>query len=373
MDPKELRHELHRYPEVFFKEKKTTEILINALEDLERQYPGSLTIKRPLETGMVIERKTNSGRYVLIRADIDALAIKEETSSPFSSLNTGFMHACGHDVHMAGLYATIKKILEENIDQNFLFVFQPAEEGGGGAEKMLSTGIFDSYDIAYAMAMHVTDEYPRKTVASTRGLLFASATEVDVQFIGRSAHVALAQDGRNAFTALRSYLDYTDMMPKSFKEPVLYANGKMYAGSVRNIIPDYAKLEGSIRAFSIESGENFYRELSRILENVSAMTGVKGVISKGSVYSEVLVDGKLYEKAEEILSEDYAYIDCGYKMTGEDFGFFSKKYPSFMFWLGTRCVEERFGLHNSRFIPDDEVIDDAADIFMKLIRGFGGK
>src|ERR1035438_1672150 len=126
LDPVELRHTLHKFPELMFEEFKTTETLIKNIEGM-----NDIKILRPLETGLIAEYKVNDGNYYLFRADIDALPIKEETGVSFSSQNN-LMHACGHDVHTSILYGLLQHVVINRINKNILFLFQPGEEGGGG-------------------------------------------------------------------------------------------------------------------------------------------------------------------------------------------------------------------------------------------------
>jgi N-acetyldiaminopimelate deacetylase len=315
---------------------------------------------------LLVEYTVNNEEYLLFRADIDALPIKEENDIEFKSTND-LMHACGHDVHSSILYSFLYELLQEKTEQNILFLFQPAEEAGGGAMEFYNTGIFDQFKIKNAFALHVTDEYPVGAIASTSGVLFASALELDIEFIGESAHVAFPSEGKNAFNALRKFLDQSDKLINEIGEPFIFGIGKYTSGDVRNIAPGYAKLEGSIRALSEAKANEFLHKLIFILEKLKSETGVEYIITKGAHYPEVTVDDDLFNRVLSVLSEKMNFIDCGYKMTGEDFGFFSQKWPSFMFWLGT-SKGERYGLHNPRFLPSDEVIEIGKNIFNIILK-----
>ena len=157
ISPIQLRHKIHQYPELAFQEFKTTELIISNVNDL----PGSeeLEIHTPFPTGVLFEYKVNDGEFLLFRADIDALPIKEENEVEFKSAND-YMHACGHDVHTSILYSFLEAVLKKKPNRNILFLFQPAEEAGGGAMKFYNTGVFNQFQIKNAFALHVTDEYP---------------------------------------------------------------------------------------------------------------------------------------------------------------------------------------------------------------------
>jgi N-acetyldiaminopimelate deacetylase len=360
LDPVELRHVLHKNPELMFEEFKTTELLKRNIERMD-----NIKIHRPLNTGLIADYKVNDGNYYLFRADIDALPIKEDTGVSFTS-NNNFMHACGHDVHTSILYGLLKHVVKRKINKNIIFLFQPGEEGGGGAEKIINSGILDDYKIEKAFALHVTDEYKVGVIASTPGILFASAFEIDIELFGTSAHVAFPENGKNAFEGLIQFLSKFDKLVKEQSEQVIFGYGKITSGEVRNIIPAYAKIEATLRTLSRKKSEAFLNKIISLLGTIEQESGIKYKITTGSLYTEVDVDKKLYEQCRNVLSDKYEFLDCGYKMTGEDFGFISKLYPSFMFWLGTR-TNIKYGLHNPKFFPDDSIINKGIDIFSIIL------
>lgn len=363
LTPVELRHKLHQSPELAFREFNTTRTIEENIRLIDQS--GRLTIYKPMETGLLAEYKANGDDYLLFRADIDALPIKEENIIDFKSTNN-YMHACGHDVHTSILYSFLIEVLKSKPDQNILFLFQPAEEAGGGAMHFYKTGIFDQFKIKNAFALHVTDEYPLGTIASSPGVLFAAAVEIDIEFIGESAHVAFPSEGKNAFNSLRIFMDMLDILKSEFGDTVLAGLGKFSAGSVRNISPGYAKIEGSVRGLSSSSILKFLSKTESLLNEIKDQTGVGYRINKGAYYPEVIVDTELFEKLHYSFSEENNFIDCGHKFTGEDFGFFSQKWPSFMFWLGT-SKGERYGLHNPKFLPPDEVIEIGKNAFVRIL------
>ena len=363
LNPVELRHTLHKNPELSFNEIKTTQLLIENIRGLAAS--DKIKIHTPYKTGLLVEYKVNDGDFILFRADIDALPIKEENDIEFKSTNE-FMHACGHDLHTSILYSFLCDVIKKSVNQNILFLFQPAEESGGGAMEFYKTGIFKNFSISKAFALHVTDEYKESTIASTKGVLFASALEIDIHFIGVSAHVALPGEGKNAFNAMRKFLDIIDAQDKERNEPFIFGIGFYNAGNVRNISPGNVMLSGSIRGLSQKKVIDYVENLKVILNKLKEETGVDFSINLGAHYPEVIVNENLFNKLSQKLSGKYNFIDCGYKMTGEDFGFFSHKFPSFMFWLGT-SKGERFGLHNSKFLPPDSIIETGKNIFVDIL------
>jgi N-acetyldiaminopimelate deacetylase len=363
LNPIELRHILHQNPELMFQEFKTTTLLLENISSFDK-----IIIHRPLETGLLVEYTVNSGDYLLFRADIDALPIKEKTNSSFASVNNN-MHACGHDVHTAILYGFLEHVIKNKVDQNILFLFQPAEEGGGGAEKVINSGILNGYNIKNAFALHVTDEFDCGVIAATPGVLFASSCEIDIEFFGESAHVAFPEKGKNAFEALKLFLDELKLLIAAEPEKVIFGYGKISAGTVRNILPGYAKIEATIRTLQRNKSERFFQKIIFLLEETKDKTGISYKTTQGSLYAEVDNEKNLFEMCKLILSEKFSFIDCGYKMTAEDFGFISKLYSSFMFWLGTK-TNESHGLHNSRFLPDDSIIQLGKEAYISVLGRF---
>ncbi|SHE83057.1 N-acetyldiaminopimelate deacetylase [Marinitoga hydrogenitolerans DSM 16785] len=365
ISPIELRYILHQNPELGFKEFKTTQILENAINKLKEHYNINVEILKPLETGLIIKyQPVEKNEFVLFRSDIDALPIKEKNNIDFKSKNEN-MHACGHDIHMSILYGLIKYAFENKIQKNILFLFQPAEEGGGGAKKVIDSGIFNNFNIIKAYALHVTDEYEKGVIATSKGVLFASAVEIDIEFFGKNSHIAFPQDGKNALNALRMFLDSLEKIPNDPVKPLIYGIGKAYSGEVRNVIPAYGKIEGSIRSLSLDHTKEYINKLEKILNSIKEMLDVDYKITLGSQYKEVVNDEKVYKEFLEKIENKYKIIDCGYKMTGEDFGFIAEKYPALMFWLGTK-TNKKVGLHSPDFLPDDDVINIGIDIFKKL-------
>jgi N-acetyldiaminopimelate deacetylase len=306
LSPTQLRHKLHQYPELAFKEFGTTNTILQSIKNLEGAE--NLKFHLPMDTGLLIEYKVNDDEFLLFRADIDALPIKEGNEIDFKSTNE-FMHACGHDVHTSILYSFLNDVLQKKPDQNILFLFQPAEEAGGGAMEFYNTGIFNQFKVKNAFALHVTDEYSLGTIASTPGVLFASALEIDIEFIGESAHVAFRNEGKNAFNALRKFLDSADDLQIQFKKSILLGLGKFNAGSVRNITPGNAKIEGSIRGLSAERIEEFYGRMDMLLAEVKNQTEVNYKITRGAFYPEVINNqGKERETLKNLVTS-YLYRD----------------------------------------------------------------
>lgn len=361
LTPVEFRHRMHSNPEIMFKEFETTKLIYDNLKDIPE-----LKLHAPIDTGLIAEYTVNDGDYLIFRADIDALPIKEENEIEWKSKNDN-MHACGHDVHTSILYSLIKKVIEEKPNQNIIFVFQPGEEGGNGAKSIIDSGILNKFNIRNAFALHVTDDYELGTIASTPGILFAAAVEVDIHFYGKSAHAAFPEQGRDSIKAMTRMLSYADKIVSEYKAPHLFAYGKIFGGTARNIIPAYAKAECTLRTLKVEELNGIIDKLKEEGNRIHKDMDVRVEIGLSSPYTEVEVDKELYEKCKVALSGKFKFLDCGYKMTAEDFGLYSKLYPSFMCWMGTRNGEKQ-GLHTSKFLPPDEAINLGTELLYTILK-----
>jgi len=367
LTPVEFRHVLHMNPELANSEFKTTEFIIETVKSLVCETGEPVRIHRLSKTGVVVEKTVHHGPHLLFRADIDALNIKEKTEAEFTSKNN-YMHACGHDIHAAILYGFLKSIMCHKINQNLLFAFQPAEETGEGAQKILKSHFIKNFEIKHAFALHVTDDFPIHSIASKSSTLFASAMEVDIEFIGEAAHVAFPEKGKNAFNALRFFLDLLDETLEKMSDTII-GIGKVEAGKVRNIQPDLARIYASIRTPTYKQTEKVFNKISRLCKKVSKLKKLDYNIKKGAFLPEVKNDKKLYRTMKRLLSKKFKFIECNLKMVGEDFGFFTQSYPSFMFWLGS-FENKKSGLHNPEFLPSDKVIDTGIDIFNTILIHF---
>ncbi len=366
MDLIEIRKELHKIPELGFEEIKTQKYILQLLDNLD-----GLNIHTFDFPGILVEYSKGNGKYKLFRADMDGLPITEDTNCGFSSEHKGKMHACGHDMHMTILIGLIEKVIAENINENLLFLFQPAEEGMGGATRILKTGIFDKFDISEAYALHVNGEMKTGEIASKTGIIFANTQEIEVVFKGRSAHVAFAEKGINALTAgAEFYLEIEKEIMRKFpiRKQVICAFGKMSAGVVMNAIPAECRLEGTFRAFTDEDHEILKALIENVKAQIAKKHGVDAEIIYKAYYKEVINDEILYKKLKlKTLEIQIEFKEAEMVFTGEDFGFFTEKYNGLLFWLGVGNKDSNADLHSPKFLPDEKAIDIGVEIFSQLI------
>ncbi len=362
LDLIEVRKDLHRIPEIGFNEFLTQEYLLRILKRL----PG-IEIHSFDFPGLVVEYTHGDGPYRLFRADMDALPITEMTGCDFSSRLEGFMHACGHDIHMTVLLGLIDRIVAEQPDNNFLFVFQPAEEGLGGAERILKTGILDRFEIGEAWALHVQGGLPVGIVSTRPGIFFGIPQEFDVEFTGETAHVAFPQTGRDALSAgITFYQTMARLMHERFPatDSVVFYVGTMNAGTVRNAVAKHCVMKGTTRSLSRENWKQMNDLMEATARTTAEMHDVGYKVTLHSTYDPVINSEKLYGAFQDRLPEGVRHIEAETVMTGEDFGFFTTRYDGLLFWLG--AGENAGDLHSDRFLPDEHCIETGVNVMLQL-------
>lgn len=365
MDLIKIRKDLHQIPELGFEEYETQKYLLSILKKYD-----ALVIHTFDFTGILLEYRNGNGSYRLVRADMDALPIEENTGCDFSSKHKGRMHACGHDVHMTILLGLIDDLMKIKPKQNILFLFQPAEEVMSGADRVIKAGILDKYEIDEAYALHVSGVYPVGTVASKAGIFFANTQEINVKIKGVSAHVAFPEKGHNALAAGVEFYHYLKQKladKLSSNDRYVCEFGKMQAGSVMNVIAEDCFFEGTARAFSMDTLDLIKETLCEVAEIVANKFEVKIDIIYNAFYKSVENNDALVERLKRVCkADDINYIASDAVLTGEDFGYFTHVYPGLLFWLGVNDGEKQY-LHADTFLPSEKAIPIGVKLFKKLI------
>ncbi len=363
-DLADIRRQLHRIPEPAFQENATRDLIITYLQDM----PGFTIHRFANSPGLLIEYSRGQGSYLLFRADMDGLPITEATGCSFASQHEGFMHACGHDIHMTVLLGLIFRVREAMPQRNLLFLFQPAEEGMGGAESILAEGVLQSYMISHALALHVSGSLPVGEVSSKPGIFFAIPQEFDVEFLGKAAHAAFPEKGANALTGGLEFYKRIISFIENLKlsEQVIFNIGVLSSGTIRNIIPDRCLMQGTHRTLRKELRDLINKETESLATEVAAESGLQAKLQLLCTYDPVVNDAALCRTLEQATEElGYDYRESRTFMTGEDFGFFTSLYPGLLFWLGGG--EQPFDLHSDKFLPDDACLEIGVDVFYKLM------
>lgn len=366
------REQLHEYPEVGNHEFKTTEFLVRELEKLGYE------VLRPLETGAVAVLRMGEGKTVAIRADIDALPVTEETGLPFASQNPGFMHACGHDVHTASLLAAAKAVSEnkEKFHGTVKFIFQPDEEGSGGADRLIKAGMFENPKVDAIFGIHVLPELPAGSVAVRYGKSYASSDVFEIKVIGKSTHGAQPENGKNPITcASEIVLSLESLVGRTIAptESAVLSVCTFRSGTACNIIPPYAELSGTIRTLDPETRARMKKKLCAVCEAIAESRECKAEITLHESYPSVINHDKetatVEKTAKEYFSDDKVFVLRTPTMTTEDFGYYLHNTPGCFYHIG---AGSEYPLHNSRFVPDEKALESALCMHLAVLNEYLG-
>lgn len=362
----EVRRDLHQIPEQGFKEFKTQEYLLNHIQAIANERVEIIKWK----TGLLVKvTGINPTKTVAYRADIDGLPIQEKTGVSFRSNNEGFMHACGHDFHMTIALGVLEKVIQEPLTDHVVFIFQPAEEGPGGAKPLLASDVFQSLHVDEIFSLHVAPELPVGTVSTKPGLLFANTSELFINFEGKGGHAAYPHLTHDMAVAASTFLVSLQQVVSRRTNPVegaVLTVGKMTAGTVQNIIAETARLEGTIRTTEPETIQKIKDEIEAFSHAFEISHHCKITIDYGANYHGVYNDARFVERFRESIKHlDLNYTEAKEAMTGEDFGYFLKDIPGFMFWLG---VDSVYGLHHAKLNPDEAALQVGVDIVYQTLK-----
>ncbi|WP_042356405.1 N-acetyldiaminopimelate deacetylase [Bacillus rubiinfantis] len=350
-----IRRELHQIPELGFQEYKTQAYLLNYLTTL----PLDRLLLKTWKTGLLVKIPgLNPQQTIGYRTDIDGLPITEETNLPFSSQHQAMMHACGHDFHMSIALGVLTYFVHHPIADNLVFIFQPAEEGPGGAEPMLQSKEMLEWRPDMIFALHIAPEYPVGTVAIKEGLLFANTSELFIDLKGKGGHAAFPHQTNDMVIAACNLVNQLQTVISRNVNPLdsaVITIGKIIGGTVQNIIAEKARLEGTIRTLSPESMVRVKKRIEAIINGIATGFECEISIDYGAMYHQVYNHEGLTKEFMQFVNNmnNITLIECKEALTGEDFGYMLKEIPGFMFWLG---VDTPYGLHHSKLDPNEEAI-----------------
>ena len=328
-------------------------------------------------TGLVLDLGSpQAARTLLLRADMDGLPICEETGLEYASLHTGRMHACGHDAHMAALLAAAPLLARSLPDDlRVRLLFQPAEEGAGGALKVISEGVLEGVDFAFGI--HVWNELPVGTVAVTPGGIMAGGVEFRFNLRGQGGHGALPDRARDPIVAGAQLVTALQTVASRFTspfDPVVVTVGAFQAGDAFNVIPESAQLIGTVRTFSAENEAKVEAHLRDIAQGISALSGVAIELDWKRYAGPTVNDPKVAQHVAAIARQTPG-ISCvleDYRtMAGEDFGDILERIPGCFVLLGSAPADGSPAEphHSPRFDIDEAVLPIARDLHLAVVEG----
>jgi amidohydrolase len=382
-----IRRDLHAHPEIRFEERRTSKVVQDELSRLGVEFVAGLGGPVLNEgTGVLAHIPATveqPGPCVGLRADMDALPITERTGKAYASTKPGVMHACGHDGHTAILLGVARILSQtEHRPNPVTLVFQPAEEGGAGGEKMCRDGALSGGPdgtlgpaVTRMYGLHGWPGLPMNTIATRPGPLLASTDEIKVKITGIQAHAAYPHMGADPIVAGAQIVAAAQTIASRNVSPVgsvVVTFGTFHAGTANNVIPESAELWGTIRTLDAATRELAKRRLGEIVEGVASAMGCRGEMTVTEGYPVTLNDpdearrvlsvaeGAAFARGAEIFPEP--------SMGGEDFSFYANKVPSCFYLVGLKPdgADEVPQLHQPEFDFQDEAIGVGVEMMCRL-------
>ncbi len=366
-----IRREIHAHPELAFAEHRTSELVAGHLESL------GIEVHRGIgRTGVVgVVRHGRGLRAIGLRADMDALPIQERNAFAHRSCHRGRMHACGHDGHTTMLLAAAEVLARErNFDGTVYLIFQPAEEGEAGARAMIEDGLFERFPLESIFGMHNWPGMPAGRFAVHAGPAMASADRFDIVVLGSGAHAAMPHLGNDPVVAAAALVQAMQTITSRTLDPLdaaVVSTTMFHAGEAYNVIPDRAKLSGTVRAFSTTVQTRIEARLEALCRGIGAahdvqvdMTYRRGYPPTVNTAGEAALCARV---ARDLAGAENVSLDERPSMGAEDFAFFLERKPGCYVWIGNGPGEGGCTLHNPHYDFNDEIIPVGAAYWVRLV------
>ncbi|WP_455221184.1 M20 metallopeptidase family protein [Kaarinaea lacus] len=359
-----IRREIHRHPELGYQEINTAKLITRELDAIGIPYQTGFA-----KTGVIAELKQGSGATVLVRADMDALPIQENTGLEFQSKNEGVMHACGHDTHTAMLLGAVRMLKKQSFNGTLRFLFQPAEEnnyddpdGFSGAQRMIVEGALQGVDAA--IGLHQIPTMPTGEIAITSGAVMAAADFFEIVITGKSAHAGVSPEaGIDAVViAAELIMSLQTIVSRHVgpKDTAVVSVSTIEGGNAANIVADRVRLTGTIRALN----EHTHQKLLQLIRaRCDAFADMHNTTIDFKLFYSVPVtvnDSEISRvaraSAQKIFGAQYVQDDVTI-MGGEDFAYIAQQVPSCFALLGTKIVEgEAHPLHSPKMLINEDAL-----------------
>lgn len=356
-----LRRHFHQHPEKSMEERETTAFIMAQLNEI------GIPHRKLSPSGVVAEiAGGRPGKTVALRADMDALTIQEETGLPFASEAEGLMHACGHDLHMAGLLGAAKLLWQErqSLGGNVRLIFQPGEEVGKGAKAVIEQGGMEGVDMVFGM--HNMPSLPAGTVAGSVGPVFSAADYFKITIQGKAGHGATPEDAIDATVAASALvMNLQPLVSREISslESLVITVGQLHSGTRFNIISGEAVLEGTVRSFDPTIHDMVPVAMERVVEGIARAYRVEATleydkVAKACVNEEGFTDLclKSARKVAQVAPE-------GRQMIAEDFSEYMQLCPGAFFLYGSGC---EYPLHSDHFAGDEQALITACAMYAQV-------
>lgn len=362
------RRALHQIPELGLEEYQTYAYLKEQLETM-----GVPEVHTRLETALIaVFRSDKPGKTIAFRTDIDALPIAEETGVEFASPLANRMHACGHDGHMATMLGFAQYLTQypEAIEGTIVLIFQPAEEGPGGAQLLIEAGVLTEFHIEEIVGLHVFPEFEEGIIACRPHAMMARNGEIKLIVNGQSAHGAQPQQGADAILATAAIIQGIHTILARNISPMeagVITFGKISGGDAMNIIPQKVEVEGTMRAFNDDVYEEMTTRITQLATQIALGYGCTCDVVFNHMYRVVDNDPRMVRALEKIAGESYR--ETPPYMLAEDFSMYQTQLPGMFFFVGIRNEAQGYTwpLHSSKMNFDEINLLGGIECYVQLI------
>lgn len=374
----EWRRGLHQKPELGFQEKLTSQFISQKLQEWGIEHQTGIA-----QTGIVATIRGNNctQKVLAIRADIDALPIQELNEVSYRSQHDGVMHACGHDGHTAIALGTAYYLHQnrETFDGTVKIIFQPAEEGPGGAKPMIEAGVLKNPDVDAIIGLHLWNNLPLGTIGVRAGALMAAVELFRCTVLGKGGHGAMPHQTIDSIVVAAQIINALQTIVARNINPIdsaVVTVGELHAGTAENVISDTAWMRGTIRYFNPELKGFFQQRFEQIIAGTCQSHGASYDLDYWSLYPPVINDATIAELvrsvAEEVVETPVGVVPECQTMGGEDMSYFLQEVPGCYFFLGSANPEKGLAYphHHPRFDFDESVLPMGVEMFVRCVEKF---
>ena len=358
----EWRRHLHAHPELGYEEDATASFIAGKL----REFQVDEVVTGLGKTGVVavIRGQRPGNRSIGLRADIDALPIEELSGKPYASANPGKMHACGHDGHTAMLLGAARHLAQtRDFAGDVVLIFQPAEEGGAGARRMIEEGLFERFPVEVVYGLHNWPEMPLGSFTMHDGPAMAATDEIRIEIEGRGCHAAMPHTGLDPITAAAHLVSALQTIIARETDPMdqaVLSITAINAGSAFNVVPDKATLKGTVRTFKPETRRRIVARIRAMVQATADGFGLSAELHHREGYPPTVNHKEQAtfgaKVAAAIVGPENVQQDAPPSMGGEDFSYMLEKVPGAYIWLGIGGAKDGRILHNARYDFNDEAL-----------------
>lgn len=375
----EWRRQIHQKPELGFQEKITAEFISQKLQNWGIEHQVGIA-----QTGIVAiikGEKSTPGKVLAIRADMDALPIQELNEVPYCSQREGIMHACGHDGHTAIALGTAYYLHQHRQELNgtVKIIFQPAEEGPGGAKPMIAAGVLNNPNVDAIIGLHLWNNLPLGTVGVRPGALMAAVELFRCTIFGKGGHGAIPHQTVDSLVVAAQIVSALQTIVSRNINPLdsaVVTVGELHAGTAVNVIADTAKMGGTVRYFNPDLAGFFKERIEKIIAGICQSHGANYDLDYIHLYPPVINDAEIAalvrSVAQEVIEIPIGVFSECQTMGGEDMSFFLQEVPGCYFFLGSANAEKKLDYphHHPRFDFDETALPIGVEMFVRCVEKF---